>query len=42
MTFFAILLALLVEQARPLAFDNAVQSGLRGWARHVHAAFGGM
>lgn len=33
MTFFAILLALLVEQARPLAFDNVVQSGLRGWAR---------
>jgi adenosylcobinamide-phosphate synthase len=33
MTFFAILLALLVEQVRPLAFDNAVHSGLRGWSR---------
>ena len=39
MTFFAILLALLVEQARPLAFDNAVQSGLRGWARWARRSF---
>lgn len=35
MSFFAILIALLLEQARPLAYDNAVQSGLRGWARWV-------
>ena len=33
MTFFAILLALLVEQARPLGFDNPVHAGLRAWAR---------
>ena len=33
MTFFAILLALLVEQARPLGFDNPVHAGMRGWAR---------
>ncbi|QHE87291.1 CobD/CbiB family protein [Hydrogenophaga sp. BPS33] len=35
MSFFAILLALLLEQARPLAFDNPVHAGLRGWARTV-------
>jgi adenosylcobinamide-phosphate synthase len=39
MTFFAILLALLVEQARPLAFDNPVQSGLRGWTRWARRSF---
>jgi adenosylcobinamide-phosphate synthase len=33
MTFFAILLALLVEQARPLGFDNPVHAALRAWAR---------
>ena len=33
MTFFAILLALLVEQARPLGLDNPVHGGMRGWAR---------
>lgn len=35
MSFFAILLALLLEQARPLAYDNPVHAGLRGWARAV-------
>lgn len=35
MSFFAILLALLLEQARPLAHDNPVHAGLRGWARAV-------
>jgi adenosylcobinamide-phosphate synthase len=35
MSFFAILVALLLEQARPLAFDNPVHAGLRGWARTV-------
>ncbi|OSZ74786.1 CobD/CbiB family protein [Hydrogenophaga sp. IBVHS1] len=35
MSFFAILIALLLEQARPLAFDNPVHGGLRGWARMV-------
>lgn len=35
MSFFAILIALLLEQARPLAHDNPVHAGLRGWARSV-------
>ncbi|WP_439115023.1 CobD/CbiB family protein [Hydrogenophaga sp.] len=35
MSFFAILIALLLEQARPLAHDNPVHAGLRGWARMV-------
>ncbi|MBW0172718.1 MAG: CobD/CbiB family protein [Hydrogenophaga sp.] len=35
MSFFAILIALLIEQARPLAFDNPVHAGLRSWARTV-------
>jgi adenosylcobinamide-phosphate synthase len=35
MSFFAILIALLLEQARPLAYDNAVHSTLRAWARWV-------
>jgi adenosylcobinamide-phosphate synthase len=35
MGFFAILLALLIEQVRPLAFDNAVHQALRAWARQV-------
>ncbi|MBS3912417.1 MAG: CobD/CbiB family protein [Hydrogenophaga sp.] len=35
MSFFAILIALLLEQARPLAHDNRVHAGLRGWARMV-------
>ncbi|OSZ65547.1 CobD/CbiB family protein [Hydrogenophaga sp. IBVHS2] len=35
MGFLAILLALLIEQARPLAYDNPVHAGLRSWARTV-------
>ena len=35
MSFFAILIALLLEQARPLAHDNAVHGALRAWARVV-------
>jgi adenosylcobinamide-phosphate synthase len=35
MGFFAILIALLLEQARPLAYDNAAHSALRAWARTV-------
>lgn len=33
MVFFAILCALLLEQARPLARRNALQAVVRGWAR---------
>lgn len=35
MSFFAILIALLLEQSRPLAYNNIVHSGLRAWARLV-------
>jgi adenosylcobinamide-phosphate synthase len=35
MSFFAILIALLLEQARPLAYNNVVHSGLRAWTRLV-------
>ncbi|MBS3997327.1 MAG: CobD/CbiB family protein [Hydrogenophaga sp.] len=35
MSFFAILIALLLEQARPVAHDNPVHGALRGWARLV-------
>ncbi len=35
MSFIAVLLALLIEQVRPLAFDNPIHSGLRAWARAV-------
>jgi adenosylcobinamide-phosphate synthase len=35
MIFFAILLALLIEQAYPLSVDNPVFGGLRQWARLV-------
>ena len=35
MTFFALLLAFLVEQARPLSFDNVVHGAMRGWTRWV-------
>lgn len=35
MSFFAILLALLIEQARPLARGNAVYGGVRAWAQWV-------
>ena len=33
MSFFAVLFALLFEQARPLARGNAIHAGLRAWAR---------
>ncbi len=33
MSFFAILIALLLEQARPLASHNPVHAGMRAWAR---------
>ncbi len=33
MSFFAVLLALIIEQARPLARGNWVHAGFRGWAR---------
>lgn len=35
MSFFSILLALLFEQARPLARGNLVHAGMRGWVRWV-------
>jgi adenosylcobinamide-phosphate synthase len=35
MSFFAILLALLLEQARPLASDNVVHGAMRAWGRWV-------
>ena len=35
MGFFAILIALLIEQARPLAYDNVVHGALRSWSRTV-------
>ena len=35
MSFFAILLALLIEQVRPLGEHNPIHSGLRVWARWV-------
>ncbi|MGH8819905.1 MAG: CobD/CbiB family protein [Rhodoferax sp.] len=39
MSFFAILLALLIEQARPLGPDNPVYASLRAWARWVSRNF---
>jgi adenosylcobinamide-phosphate synthase len=39
MSFFAILFALLIEQARPLARSNPVHAGLRLWARWVSRNF---
>ena len=35
MSFFAILIALLIEQARPLGLDNPVHAGLREWTKVV-------
>jgi adenosylcobinamide-phosphate synthase len=35
MGFFAILIALLLEQARPLAYNNVAHSALRSWTRTV-------
>lgn len=41
MSFFAILIALLLEQARPLAYSNMVHSSLRAWSRLVRRHFDG-
>ena len=35
MSFFALLVALVLEQARPLSSGNAVHAGMRGWLRWV-------
>lgn len=35
MSFFAVLVALLLEQARPLASGNRVHASLRGWMRWI-------
>ena len=39
MSFFAILIALLLEQVRPLARNNPIHAGLRGWTRWVSRNF---
>ena len=39
MSFFAILFALLIEQARPLARSNPIHAGLRAWALSVNRNF---
>jgi adenosylcobinamide-phosphate synthase len=39
MSFFAILFALLIEQVRPLARQNAIHASLRAWARWVSRNF---
>lgn len=39
MSFFAILFALLIEQARPLASDNPIHGGLRAWSLSVGRNF---
>ena len=39
MSFFSILLALLLEQARPLARGNLVHASMRGWVRWVIRSF---
>jgi len=39
MSFFSILLALLLEQARPLASGNLVHASMRGWVRWVIRSF---
>ena len=39
MSFFAILFALLIEQARPLARSNPIHASLRAWARGVSRNF---
>ncbi|HZY15380.1 MAG TPA: cobalamin biosynthesis protein [Ramlibacter sp.] len=39
MSFFAILLALLIEQVRPLGPQNPIHSGLRVWSRWVSSNF---
>ncbi|MCU0932006.1 MAG: CobD/CbiB family protein [Serpentinimonas sp.] len=39
MNFFAVFIALLLEQARPLGHDNVVQSALRAWTEWVRRVF---
>lgn len=39
MSFFAILIALVLEQVRPLAYDNPVHAAMRGWARSMRRNF---
>mgnify|MGYP001025083221 FL=1 len=39
MSFFAIVLALLIEQARPLARSNPIHEGLRAWALSARRNF---
>lgn len=39
MSFFAILFALLIEQARPLARSNPIHAGVRAWALSVSRNF---
>ena len=39
MSFFAIMLALLLEQARPLSRDNPVHAGIRAWTVSVRRNF---
>lgn len=39
MSFLSILIALLIEQARPLTTGNAVHAGMRGWLRWVVRQF---
>ena len=39
MSFFAVLFALLIEQARPLARNNPIHAALRAWARWVSRNF---
>ena len=39
MSFFAILFALLIEQARPLAGSNPIHAGLRAWSLSVSRNF---
>lgn len=39
MSFFAILVALLLEQVRPLGQDNAAHAGMRNWVRWARTNF---
>ncbi|MEZ5646580.1 MAG: CobD/CbiB family protein [Burkholderiaceae bacterium] len=39
MSFLAILIALVLEQVRPLGYDNPAHAGLRGWTRSVRRNF---
>ena len=39
MSFFAVLLALIIEQARPLARGNWIHAAFRGWARWSSRSF---